>query len=314
VKCGLRGGDVEDCRATAGERRPALLGRAARVGKLAGRLGPAAGGPGEQPRRRLRLVQINQVDVDPVGDEPGQLAGGNADREQPVGLVGITDQRRGPLVAGVRRGEVRRRQHCQHPVRRLERLVHASDEVLAWAEVPGLQDGAVAGPFKGIGNPLGPGDIDAGVTEEEILGFAVLAIGRHAAHPTPTCPRLVRLRARADRVVLPRRRILRLAVRLVLGALVGKRGGLAGRAPARRSMRRLGGVPVTMAWGYPQPGDERLVRHRAGWHAARAAPARSMVWPTSPGAMACAGVCRAPWTLRRAGPASARQCEVRLGA
>jgi hypothetical protein len=26
-----------------------------------------------------------------------------------------------------------------------------------------------------------------------------------------------------------------------------------------------------------------------------------MVWPTSPDAMACAGACRVPWTLRRAG-------------
>ena len=28
-----------------------------------------------------------------------------------------------------------------------------------------------------------------------------------------------------------------------------------------------------------------------------------MVWHTSPGAMACAGACRVPWTLRRAGAA-----------
>jgi hypothetical protein len=30
-------------------------------------------------------------------------------------------------------------------------------------------------------------------------------------------------------------------------------------------------------------------------------PTRSMVWPTSPDAMACAGVCRVPWALRRVG-------------
>jgi hypothetical protein len=30
-------------------------------------------------------------------------------------------------------------------------------------------------------------------------------------------------------------------------------------------------------------------------------PACSMVWPASPGATACAGVCRVSWTFRRAG-------------
>ena len=33
----------------------------------------------------------------------------------------------------------------------------------------------------------------------------------------------------------------------------------------------------------------------------RRCPVRSMVWPTSPGTMACAGVCRVPWTRRRVG-------------
>jgi hypothetical protein len=44
-------------------------------------------------------------------------------------------------------------------------------------------------------------------------------------------------------------------------------------------------------------------RRRDRVHAPWAAPARSKVWPTSPGAMACAGACRGLWTRSSVDPA-----------
>jgi hypothetical protein len=41
----------------------------------ANRFGAAMAYPGTQPRRRLGLLQANQVDVDPVGEQRGNVQG-----------------------------------------------------------------------------------------------------------------------------------------------------------------------------------------------------------------------------------------------
>jgi hypothetical protein len=116
-----------------------------REGRLAGWLTPAAFHPGQQPRPRLLAGQADKVDVDLGTQQPRQLAVLDPHLQQTVAAVGIVQERPGPLLDAIRRGQVGGRDQGQGPVGLLEGVAHARHEVIARLEVPRLHDHLVAG-------------------------------------------------------------------------------------------------------------------------------------------------------------------------
>jgi hypothetical protein len=139
----------------------------------------------QQPGARGLSTQPYQVDVDPGGQQPRQPAVLDAHRQQPPRMLGVVQERPGPLVGGIGRGQVGLRQQRDGAVGLLQRLTHPLDEVVAWGKVPGLQHGGVAVVLQLPGDPLRPGPVAAGVGDEEVL----LLVARPCHCPSP-CARL----------------------------------------------------------------------------------------------------------------------------
>jgi hypothetical protein len=139
--------------------------------------------PGEQPLCGVGFGEADQVEVGPAAQQAGGLAGSDPHGQQD-GVVagGVLGEGGLPLRGGERGLQVGGREHQQGPAGLLDGLVHALDEHLAGAEVPGLQHGGVAGALQGVGDPLGPGGVGAGVADEEV---ALLVLVVHPARPAP---------------------------------------------------------------------------------------------------------------------------------
>jgi hypothetical protein len=162
-----RGPQAHRCRGKPRERRRRL--RAARPLSLLDR--------GQQPRSRGRLVQVDQVDVDPGRQQAWRVAGLDPDGDQQAPLAGwVLGEGGPPLRLPERRPEIRRRQHRHRPVGPLDRLLHLVDKVAAYLEVPGLQHRRVAGRLQLPRDPLRPGPVGGGIADKQ----------RRRSHPPPS--------------------------------------------------------------------------------------------------------------------------------
>jgi hypothetical protein len=145
--------------------------------RLSGRSAPALLNPGQQPCLGLLAGQADQVNVDLGAQQPWQLAGLETDQQQAIAPIFVMQERGGPLIPAVRRCQVRRRDQRQGPVGPLQGVLHAVHEVVAWFEVPCLDDHRVAGLFELPGDPLRRGPVGAGVADEEVCRLG---------HPPPS--------------------------------------------------------------------------------------------------------------------------------
>src|SRR4029453_8283934 len=101
----------------------------------------------------------------------------DADRHQQPRLPdGVLGEGRMPLCRREYRRQIALRQYRDRPLGLLDGLGHLLDEVAARPEVPGLQQRGVPVLLQGVGDPFGPGDIGAGVADEEVSRLA---------HPRP---------------------------------------------------------------------------------------------------------------------------------
>jgi hypothetical protein len=143
----------------------------------------------QQPGARGLSAQLHQVNVDPGRQQPRQLAVLYTHRQQPPRMLPIVQERPGPLIGGIGRGQVGLQQQRDGPVGLLQRVTHPLDEVVARGEVPGLQHGRVAGLFQLPGDPFGPGPVGAGVRDEEVPPPAVGHRRLQVRMPTPSLNR-----------------------------------------------------------------------------------------------------------------------------
>ncbi len=188
--CPARGGDRTG---SSGEIR--LVGTThratVRAGELRGDSGlrptfDGAGDPRQQPVGGGRLVAADQIDI---GDRPQQAIGPavrDPDRHdpafEPLGVLRPDRQPLGVAVPGF--SQIGGGQDRHHPGRDRQRELHAGRPVRARDEVPRLHEhprGPLAGPFaephpglKLPRDPLRPGGVRAGVTDEEVVVTAVI--------------------------------------------------------------------------------------------------------------------------------------------
>ncbi len=155
-------------------------GEARRGGRAAG-AAQRCGDVVAQPGAGGGLVGADQVDPDPVGQQPRGLAVLDPHRQQPPRLAaGVGLEAGSPLRLGHLRAQVGRGEHQDGVVGRLDGLVHGVDERGPGGHVPGLQHGGIAGGLELPGQPLGPGPVGLGVADEEV---ALLVWLVHPARP-----------------------------------------------------------------------------------------------------------------------------------
>ncbi len=134
--------------------------------------------PREQAILGRRLVQIHQVNVDDCRQQALQFALPDAHRQEGAFFAGgVLDKGGGPFGLGIECLEVVGRKDGDGALGFCGGLVHLQHKVGAGAEVPGLEDGGVAGFFQLPGDPFGPLAVGAVVADEEVFHGRLLVLG-----------------------------------------------------------------------------------------------------------------------------------------
>lgn len=115
-------------------------------------------------------IEADEVDVDDLGEEASRSAVADTDGDEAaLSADRILDEGCGPLRLREGGGEVVRRQNGDGAGGLLGGVVHLGHEVRAWAKVPCLKDGGVAGGFKVPCDPFRPLPVRAIVANEEVF-------------------------------------------------------------------------------------------------------------------------------------------------
>src|SRR5262249_39148904 len=128
----------------------------------------------KQAAAGLTFLDIDQINVRQGVEQRAWVALGYPDRNEGAGLA---DQElavgRGPLGPGEYRGQAGGREHADGVTAGSERPVHPVHEVVAWTEIPRLNERGIARALQCSGDPGGAVFILAVVGDEEIVLLAI---------------------------------------------------------------------------------------------------------------------------------------------